>query len=82
MQRNDLDIEDKYQRAQIEDIQIRNGSITINEVRNNYGWNKVSWGDEPINYKDNTENRDTDVLTNQHLNNLKDSLKKQGLIQY
>ena len=79
---NDLDIEDKYQRAQIEDIQIRNGSITINEVRNNYGWNKVSWGDEPINYKDNTENRDTDVLTNQHLNNLKDSLKKQGLIQY
>ncbi len=35
-QYNDLDIEDKLQRAQIEDIQIKNGSLTINEVRNSY----------------------------------------------
>lgn len=47
-QYNDLDIEDKLQRAQIEDIQIKNASLTINEVRNSYGKNPVVWGDKPL----------------------------------
>jgi len=47
-QYNDLDIEDKLQRAQIEDIQIKNGSLTINEVRSAYGKNPVDWGDAPL----------------------------------
>ncbi len=36
-------------RAQIEDIQLKNGVKSINEVRNDYGLNPVDWGDLPLN---------------------------------
>ena len=49
-QYNDLDIEDKLQRAQIENIQLNNGSLTINEVRNGYGQSSVDWGDVPVHF--------------------------------
>lgn len=49
-QYNDLDIEDKLQRINIEDKQIRNGTVSINEVRASYGLDPVDWGNVPLNY--------------------------------
>ena len=47
----DLDIEDKLNRAQIEDIRLKNGSLSINEVRSGYGEQPVAWGNVPMNYQ-------------------------------
>ena len=47
----DLDIEDKLNRAQIEDIRLKNGSLSINEVRRGYNEEPVAWGNVPINYQ-------------------------------
>lgn len=41
----DLDIQDMKERAEIENIRINNGSLTVNEVRQGYGQEPVSWGD-------------------------------------
>jgi len=46
----DLDIEDKLNRAQIENIRLQNGSLSINEVRSTYGEEPVAWGNVPMNY--------------------------------
>lgn len=48
---SDLDIEDKLNRAQIEDIRLKNGSLSINEVRSTYGESPVPWGNVPMNYQ-------------------------------
>lgn len=48
---NELDLEDKHQRAQIEDIRLKNGSLSINEVRSGYGEEPVPWGNVPMNYQ-------------------------------
>lgn len=46
---NRADLEDKLQKAQIENIRINNNSLTINEVRSKRGEPRVEWGDKPIN---------------------------------
>jgi HK97 family phage portal protein len=46
---NHMDLENKLTRAQIEDIQLKNGVKSINEVRLDYGLNPVDWGDLPLN---------------------------------
>lgn len=48
---SELDIEDKLNRAQIEDIRLKNGSLSINEVRSTYGDEPVAWGNVPMNYQ-------------------------------
>ena len=48
---SDLDIEDKLNRAQIENIRLQNGSLSINEVRSTYGEEPVAWGNVPMNYQ-------------------------------
>ena len=48
---SDLDIEDKLNRAQIENIRLQNGSLSINEVRSGYGEEPVPWGNVPMNYQ-------------------------------
>ena len=48
---SDLDIEDKLNRAQIENIRLQNGSLSINEVRSTYGEQPVAWGNVPMNYQ-------------------------------
>ena len=45
---NELDIENKQERASIESQQLQTGVRTINEVRSGYGWEPVLWGDEPL----------------------------------
>ena len=47
---SDLDIEDKLNRANIENIRLNNGSLSINEVRSGYGEKPVPWGNVPMNY--------------------------------
>jgi hypothetical protein len=45
---NELDIEDKLKRIQIEKTKLDTGVLTINEVRSGYGLDPVDWGDQPI----------------------------------
>lgn len=44
------DHENKLNRAEIEDKQLRNGTTFINEVRSGYGLSPVDWGNVPMNY--------------------------------
>lgn len=45
---NEMDIEDKLKRIQIEKIKLDTGVLTINEVRSDYGLDPVEWGDTPV----------------------------------
>lgn len=46
---NEMDIEDKLKRSQIEKIKLDTGVLTINEVRAGYGLEPVEWGNTPMN---------------------------------
>ena len=61
------DHENKLNRAEIEDKQLRNGTTYINEVRSGYGLEPVDWGNVPMNYSQyaiatSPENLDQSVL--------------------
>ena len=45
---NELDIENKQERATIENLQLSSGVRTINEIRAGYNLEPVVWGDEPL----------------------------------
>lgn len=47
---NHMDLENKLTRAQIEDLQVKNGIKYINEIRTDYGLDTVPWGNTPMNY--------------------------------
>lgn len=47
-QYGEIDIDDKQQIAQIDNIRLNNGSLTINEVRSKYELSPVPWGDQPL----------------------------------
>lgn len=47
-QYGEIDIEDKLKNAQIDNIQLNNGSLTINEVRSKQELSPVPWGDTPM----------------------------------
>lgn len=47
---NSMDLENKLVRAQIEDLQVKNGTRFINEVRAGYSLEPVAWGNTPMNY--------------------------------
>ena len=66
---NDLDIEDKLVKAQIEDIRIKNGTLLPNEVRKGYG-------QEPI--------YDTSLIpsTQKNLKMYKNALENEGLLKH
>lgn len=44
---NEMDIEDKLKRSQIETNKINSGVLTVNEVRQEYGLEPVAWGNIP-----------------------------------
>lgn len=52
-QYGEIDIEDKMRIAQIDNIRLNNGSITINEVRSTYELSPVPWGDQPMGMQQN-----------------------------
>lgn len=68
-QYNELDIEDKLVRAQIENIRLLNGTLTINEVRASYGQSPILDERLPFERKNNVEL-------------YKEALKKEGMISY
>ena len=79
---NEMDIEDELKRANIESTQVRDGVRTINEVRKEYGWEPVDWGDYPIN------NSNLDVLSEdlsmknlENTRRYKNNLYKSGLLE-
>ncbi len=79
---NEIDIEDELKRANIESIQVRDGVRTINEVRKDYGWEPVDWGDYPIN------NNNLDILSEElgmksldNTQRYKNNLYKSGLLE-
>lgn len=47
---NEMDIEDELKRSQIESSHVRDGIRTVNEIRKQYGWEPVEWGDQPLTY--------------------------------
>lgn len=47
---NSMDLENKLVRAQIEDLQVKNGVRFINEIRAGYSLEPVAWGNTPMNY--------------------------------
>lgn len=90
---NRSDLEDKLQKAQIENIRLNNGSLTINEARSSRGEKPVWWGEKPINtstltaliQESNLTPADHQNSINNHTNNdllkYKNVLKAEGLIQ-
>ena len=44
----EIDIDDKRRIAEIDNIRLNNGSLTINEVRSKYELSPVAWGDQPL----------------------------------
>ena len=77
---NEIDIEDELKRANIESIQVRDGVRTVNEVRKDYGWEPVDWGDYPLN---NTSSN-VDEFNMKSLENTqryKNNLYKSGLLE-
>ena len=67
---NELDIEDKKVRAEIDDIRLRNGTLTTNEVRASYG--QAPLLDSTVGIMD----------TNKQANMYKEALRKEGLLDY
>lgn len=75
---NHMDLENKLTRAQIEDLQVKNGIKYINEIRTGYGLDTVPWGNTPMNYgmfgvsndPDNTE--DVIPIGSQQLNTIEE----------
>lgn len=74
------DHENKLNRAEIEDKQLRNGTTFINEVRSGYGLEPVDWGNVPMNYSQfaiaaSPDNIDESVLITPQENTEKDLQK-------
>ena len=79
------DHENKLNRAEIEDKQLRNGTTFINEVRSGYGLPPVDWGNVPMNYSQyaiatSPESLDSSVLITPQENETK-MLKKALLME-
>ena len=64
---NELDIEDRLVKAQIDDIRLGNGTSTINEIR-------ASYGQPPL--------LDSDYGFEKRLNNYKNVLHREGVLDY
>ena len=62
---NEMDIEDKLKRTQIETNKLSAGILTVNEVRTSYGLEPVAWGDIPQSMQQNMELSDVenDMMT-------------------
>lgn len=68
---NELDIEDRLVKAQIDDIRLGNGTSTINEIRASYGQPPLL--DAEYDYINNTQ---------KHLNFYKNALHREGVLDY
>lgn len=76
---NREDTENKLNRAEIEDKQLRNGSTYINEVRSSYGLDPVDWGNVPMNYSQFALATNVDTIEDATLINPKTDLEAKSL---
>jgi len=82
----DIDIEDKTARAQIENVQLRNGSRVVNEIRAGYGLDPVNYGDQPLPYVigQNGYNQPTEpgaAKSNYNFKHVNEYLQERGLVK-
>lgn len=80
---NEMDIEDKLKRSQIEKIKLDSGILTVNEVRQDYGLEPVAWGDIPNGMQKNLVLNDLDNLsndTNNIMKRYKNNIVKSGML--
>ena len=75
---NEMDIEDKLKRTQIEQNKLNAGILTINEVRKDYGLEKVPWGDVPLSIQNRFDANETPNI--QYLKRYKNNVYKARLI--
>lgn len=68
---NEMDIEDKLKRSQIEKTKLDSGILTVNEVRKDYGLEPVAWGDIPNGMQKNLVLNDLDNLPSDSVNTIK-----------
>lgn len=68
---NEMDIEDKLKRSQIEKIKLDSGILTVNEVRQEYGLEAVAWGDIPNGMQKNLVLNDLNKLPQDNENVMK-----------
>lgn len=78
---NEMDIEDKLKRSQIETNQINSGVLTVNEVRKGYGLEAVPWGDLPNNMmNDMAGDNAVDPVANDILKRYENNVYKAGVL--
>lgn len=80
---NEMDIEDKLKRSQIEKIKLDSGILTVNEVRQEYGLEPVAWGDIPNGMQKNLILDDLDSLpkdSNNVMKRFKNNVVKSGML--
>lgn len=80
---NEMDIEDKLKRSQIEKIKLDSGILTVNEVRQEYGLEAVAWGDIPNGMQKNLVLNDLDNLPQDNENvmkRFKNNIVKSGML--
>lgn len=80
---NEMDIEDKLKRSQIEKIKLDSGILTVNEVRQEYGLEAVAWGDIPNGMQKNLVLNDLDNLPQDNGNvmkRFKNNIVKSGML--
>lgn len=80
---NEMDIEDKLKRSQIEKIKLDSGILTVNEVRQEYGLEPVAWGDIPNGMQKNLVLNDLEELPKDSENTVKrfkNNIVKAGML--
>lgn len=88
----DIDVTDKLQEATIDNINLRNGSSTVNEVKAKRGEDPVPWGDEPLPYvmgsngylkqtEGNSQTDDSKKVINRDVYRIKSVLQDAGFIK-
>lgn len=80
---NEMDIEDKLKRSQIEKLKLDSGILTVNEVRQEYGLEPVAWGDIPNGMQKNLVLNDLDNLPSDAENIMKrykNNVVKSGML--
>lgn len=78
---NEMDIEDKLKRTQIEQNKLNAGVVTVNEVRSSYGLDPVPWGDTPNNLRNiNNTQLNMDSMNVNQIKRLKNNVIQAGLL--
>ena len=79
---NEMDIEDKLKRSQIEKIKLDSGVMTVNEVRSDYGLDPVEWGDTPLSMQGQSEESTEEMLGADMMKRYNNNLYKAQIQSY